>query len=272
MATPTSACGSPGAAGAPYAQRFDHSKIIAALAKSADPGTVRMIRVLHNWQELGENVIALQREGLPLHETPQKNFDHFVLREALAGLDEDAAIVDLGCGHTNTLCFLHALGFSNLRGIDLEFDRRIRAKRALLMLRERSLRPPYRLVRGDLTHTSLRSASQDVVVSISTIEHGVDIEQFLAEAARLLRSGGLLFVTTDYWENKIDTDGAQAFGLPWQIFSREQVIAMLCTARRFGLLPAESDEIPGCEDKPVIWQGRRYTFVAMLFRKCPLRR
>lgn len=231
-----------------------------------------MLRVIRNWQQIGENVIALQREGLPLHETPQKNFDHFLLREIVAGMDKDAAIVDLGCGRAHTLSFLHALGFSNLRGIDLALDRRARARQALLMLRERTLRPPYRLACGDLTRTSLRSASQDVALSISTIEHGVDVERFLAEAARVLRSGGLLFVTTDYWENKIDTDGAQAFGLPWQIFSREQIIAFLDTARRFGLLPAESGEIPACEDKPVFWQDRRYTFVAMLFRKCESRR
>jgi SAM-dependent methyltransferase len=210
----------------------------------------------------------MQREGLPLHETPQKNFDRFLPREIVIEMDKDAAIVDLGCGRAYALSFLHALGFSNFRGIDLALDRWARARQALVMLCERTLRPLYRLTRGDLTRTSLPSASQDVALSISTIEHGVNVQRFLAEAVRLLRSGGLLFVTTDHWENKIDTDGAQAFGLPWQIFSREQIIAPLNIARRFGLLPAESSEIPACEDKPVFWQGRRYTFVAMLFKKC----
>jgi hypothetical protein len=125
-----------------------------------------MLRVIRNWQQIGENMIALQREGLPLHETPQKNFDHFLLREIVAGMDKDAAIVDLGCGRAHTLSFLHALRFSNLRGIDLALDRWAHARQALLRLRERTLRPPYRLARGDLTRTSLRSASQDVALEL----------------------------------------------------------------------------------------------------------
>jgi hypothetical protein len=65
-----------------------------------------------------------------------------------------------------------------------------------LMLRERTWRPPFRLRRGDLTGTLLPSASCDMAISISTIEHGVDVERFLAEAAWILGAGGLLLVTT----------------------------------------------------------------------------
>lgn len=231
-----------------------------------------MIRVLRNWQELGEAVVALQREGLPLHETPQKNFDHYMLGHALAHLEKDAAIVDLGCGRGFTLNFLHALRFSNLRGIDWALDPHARATQIRIMLRNRTFRPPYHLARGDLTHTPLPSASQDVTISISTIEHGVDVEQFLAEAARILRPGGLLFVTTDYWENKIDTQGASAFGSPWQIFSRQEIVALVKAAEQFDLRVVENGGVPACEDKPVFWQGRCYTFVAMLFKKCESQR
>ena len=81
-----------------------------------------MIRVLSNWQEVGEAILDLQREGLPLHESPQKNFDHLVLRKTLATLDKGAAIVDLGCGGAHTLRFLHALRFRNISGIDLAIE------------------------------------------------------------------------------------------------------------------------------------------------------
>src|SRR5260370_19117383 len=162
-----------------------------------------MIRVLRNWEEVGEAVMSLQREGLPLHETPQKNFDHFLLRESVASVDRRARLVDLGCGSAFTLRFLHALGFSNLCGVDLVVDKRARARQALLMLREHTLRPPFRLCRGDLTTTPLSPASCDAVLSISTIEHGVDLERFLAESARILRIGGPLFLSTDYLQAKI---------------------------------------------------------------------
>src|SRR5262249_42233588 len=78
-------------------------------------------------------------------------------------------------------------------------------------------RSPYALYRGDLTRTTLPEGSQDIVLSISTIEHGVEVGQFLAEARRLLRPGGLLFVTTDYWEERLPTNGSvREFGLPWK--------------------------------------------------------
>lgn len=226
-----------------------------------------MIRVLRNWAEVGEAILDLQRAGLPLHETPQKNFDHFVLRAALAGVDTGARIVDLGCGRAFTLGFLHALGFSNLCGIDLALDRRARARQVLLMARERTLRRPFRLHRGDLARTPFKAGSFDFALSISTIEHGVDVESFLGEAARLLRPGGRLFLTTDYWEDKIDTDGARAFGLPWRIFSSGEIAALTAAAERFGLAPVGQSDTPACVDRPVFWQGCYYTFLAMLFSR-----
>ncbi|HEY6394215.1 MAG TPA: class I SAM-dependent methyltransferase [Candidatus Binataceae bacterium] len=226
-----------------------------------------MIKVLRNWQEVGEATLALQRAGLPLHETPQKNFDHFVLREALAGLRKDATIVDLGCGRANTLGFLHALRFTNLRGVDLVVERYARLRQAMLMLRERTTRRPFGLFRGDLTSTPLAPGSCDVAVSISTIEHGVDVERFLKEVARLLKPGGILFVTTDYWEDKIDTAGVHEFGLPWQIFSRDQIVALVQVAARVGLKPVANEDVPACAERPVFWHDCYYTFIAVLFRK-----
>lgn len=210
-----------------------------------------MIRVLGNWQEVGEAILNLQREGLPLHESPQKNFDHFILRKTLANVGKDAAIVDLGCGGVHTLPFLHSLRFRNISGVDLAIEWRTRGTQIKLMLRERTWRPPFRLPRGDLTGTLLPSASCDMAISISTIEHGVDTERFLAEVARVLRPAGLLFVTTDYWEEKIDTDGVEAFNLPWQIFSKEQVVELVKVAGRLGLKPVGTDDVPRCADTTV---------------------
>lgn len=227
-----------------------------------------MIRVLGNWQEVGEAVLTLQRAGLPLHQTPQKNFDHFTLRKALAMVSKDAMIVDLGCGGGFTLNFLHALQFWKISGLDLAIERRARVAQIKLMLRERTWQPPFHLRRGNLTSTSLPSGSCDVAISISTIEHGVDIELFLSEAARILRPGGLLFITTDYWEDKVDTDGVRAFGAPWQIFSKNQIAALIKSAGQRGLKPVESGDVPACRERPVFWQNRDYTFIAVLLKKC----
>lgn len=229
-----------------------------------------MIKVLQDWQELGECIETLQRDRLPLHITPQKNWDHFILRRALAGLEPGAPIADLGCGHGFTLEFLRRLGYHNLLGIDLSISWRLRARAALTMYRERSLTPPYRILRGSISESSIPASSISLAVSISTIEHGVDVDRFLADSFRILKPGAQLFITTDYWRDKIDLpDSIRAFGLPWRIFDRDQIGRVLDSAARIGFEPRENS-IPDCAGAPVAWQGLAYTFIALLLRKPPL--
>jgi SAM-dependent methyltransferase len=224
--------------------------------------------VLHGWEEIGEAILGLQRAGLPLHLTPQKNWDHWLLFKALTRITKDSPVADLGCGEGDTLRLLKAVGFQALEGVDFNISLLLRAGQALSMCRERTLHPPYRLHRSDLHETPLNGGAFGAVVSISTIEHGVDVPRFVREAGRLLRPGGLLFITTDYWEDKIGTsDAARAFGLPWKIFCRDEVVELVKTAEAVDLQPVTNGEIPACADRPVYWNNRAYTFIAMLFRK-----
>ena len=229
-----------------------------------------MIRVLHDWHEVGDSILALQRLGLPMHETPQKNWDHKILADALHGVDKRSRIVDLGCGDGHTLAFLYTMGFANVDGIDFRISWRLRLRCLATKWRARTLpwRQSLQLRKGDLTQTPFPAQSCDCAISMSTIEHGVDLESFFSEAARILKRGGLLLVTTDYWEKKIATDAAaRVYGLPWQIFSRNQVEGMILAAGAAGLALLEQTDIPRCATTPVLWQGVSYTFIAMLFRK-----
>ena len=228
-----------------------------------------MIAVLRDWRELGDCINALELEGLPLHSTAQKNWDHMMIRRILDAEDRNVAIVDLGCGEGGTLKFLRALGFVNRWGIDLAIGWRLLAHEARVMILERRLQPPYRLKRGSICASGLPSNGFGVALSVSTIEHGVDIDGFMAEAYRLLDERGVLIITTDYRHQKIDTsDSFRAFGLPWKIFDRDEVFAIVESARRAGFeLLAATDSIPLCESAPVVWQRRRFTFIGLAFRK-----
>jgi SAM-dependent methyltransferase len=214
-----------------------------------------MIQVLQSWQEVGEATMALQRRGLPTHITVQKNWDQVLLEQQLLDAPKQAAILDLGCGDCCTLKFLAALGFTNLSGIDLH-------------LPSSSSMLPYKLYQGDLMHTSFSEQTFDRAVSISVIEHGVDLKAFFQEAYRILKPGGTLFVTTDYWEDKVEVDAAiQPFGLAWQIFSKVQIQEATTIAQTCGFELQQGCNIPACVDKTVTWYDKDYTFIALTFRK-----
>lgn len=223
-----------------------------------------MIEVLSDWQTVQTVTEKLQQRGLPTHLTPQKNWDQALLAQLLEAIDYPAeetashrpiAILDMGCGDCCTLDFLAALGFTNLHGIDLH-------------LKAAPVSRPYQLFEGDLMRTPFANASYDVLTSISVIEHGVDLNAFFREAGRLLKPGGLLFVTTDYWETKIPIDSTiKPFGLSWQIFSREEIQEAIDLAQQHGLELIRETAFPACQDSPVSWYSHNYTFIALAFRK-----
>ena len=227
-----------------------------------------MIRVLQNWQEIGDSILTLQRAGLPAHHTAQKNWDHCLVYEMLAETSRDAMILDLGCGEGHTLSLLHSLGFKNVHGVDYGIGWRVRGRQLAAMRRERTIKPPFYLHRGDITRTRFSDNSCDIAISISTIEHGVDLDQFLTEVHRILKPGGRLLITTDYWEDKIATNGsALAFGLPWHVFSRDEMKELLSIASTVGFKSLSNSLIPSCAQKPVRWQNADYTFIAIQLEK-----
>jgi ubiquinone/menaquinone biosynthesis C-methylase UbiE len=136
------------------------------------------------------------------------------------------------------------------------------------MWRHRSLSPPFRLHAGDFTRTSFPDNSVDVAVSISAIEHGVDLKAFLKEVRRILSPQGCLVVTTDYWEEEIQTNPSlRAFGAPLKVFSRDDIEVFLRLAEENGLIPLESAAITPCVKRTVHWQQADYTFIALVLKR-----
>lgn len=122
--------------------------------------------------------------------------------------------------------------------------------------------------------TRLAISSFDAAILLSVIEHGVDLEKLFIELNRILTEGGLVYLSTDYWEETVD-NGASAVAsgscknkpLPWSIFDRSSVGRLLNTAEKFGFRVCGDGEIPPCENQPIFWQGHHYTFIAVEFEK-----
>jgi SAM-dependent methyltransferase len=226
-----------------------------------------MISVLKSWNEIGAAVQQLTRRGLPRHATTEKNWDHWKLISEMESLDRSAAIVDLGCGNLFALKMLRVAGFSNLLGVEKTFSLRTVAS----SLRDKWIRrhpAPIRLLRANIEALPLRDQSVDVCICISVIEHGVDLDRFFHEVARITRPGGRLFLTFDYWERSLPSNPAfKVYGLPWHVFSKDDVKEFLSMANSAGFKETSSEVDLSCSGPCVFWGGQEFTFMCCVFER-----
>lgn len=170
-------------------------------------------------------------------------------------LPRNAAILDLGANTSEILCVLHRLGFTDLTGVDVAAE---------------VARMPYasaiRYLCADFMRTGFAAASFDALTAISAIEHGYDGESLFRECARLLRPGGYLILSFDYWPEKIDTNGTLMYGMTWRIFSRHEALELIDTARSHGLEPTGTVDLDAA-DRVVRWGKWQYTFAWLALRK-----
>ena len=113
-----------------------------------------------------------------------------LLRRWIKGPWNSLAIVDLGCGG-GLLAETFAKEGAAVVGLDLGFHSLREARRHA---DERSL--PVRYVHGDARHCPISGESADVVLLADILEHIGDYRRALAEAARIAKPGGRIYVNT----------------------------------------------------------------------------
>jgi len=222
---------------------------------SALPSEVAATDVLSTRAEFEAAIAECRRLRLPLHIDPPKNWDALAATSTvLHQLGTDIRILDAGAErYSSMLPWLRLLGVRELVGNNLEFHRTVQ-------------HGPVRFEPGDITDTHYRDEWFDAITCMSVIEHGVPLDPFLAETARLLRPGGVLVVSTDYDQSPPDTTGMVAYGVPVKIFGPDDIRDIVDRAAVNGLelageLSLEHDE------RPVRWNsfGLNYTFIRMTF-------
>lgn len=165
------------------------------------------------------------------------------------------SILDLGCKDSGILPCLAVSGFKSLVGIDVD---------------QTIVRQPrfgcIRWLPADLYRNGFERHSFTAISAISTIEHGLDVEQLAGEISRLLRPGGLWIFSTDYHPVKLDTSWTRPFGMEWTIFSREEIRSLLATFERYDLTPLGGVSLEQ-HATPIHWMGRRYTFLRGALQK-----
>lgn len=213
--------------------------------------------VLKSQHEVDEALAQVRRLGLPQLAIDAKNWDSLAaLHAILAETKKSDPIFDAG-GDWNSviLPWLALYGYENLVMGNLEFEGSYK-------------RGPITFEYADLTATKYPANHFAGATCLSVIEHGVPLEAYFREMARIIRPGGLLITSTDYFETPVDTHGAKAYGASVHVFSRAEIEEALKLAESFGfdlVAPLDFDS----PEKVVAWpeHSLRYTFIVFTLRK-----
>jgi SAM-dependent methyltransferase len=177
------------------------------------------------------------------------------------------------------LPMLKRLGFRNLYGCDLVLRPRYKRNfmNTIYSLYKREYKPTVdmhndkhlKLSIQSLEETNYQSNTFDFVTSLSVIEHGVDIHKYFMEMNRILKKGGLLLTSTDYWLEKItNTKRVLSRGAPDKVFDRNEIEDAIAIGEKSGLKLIEPIDY-ACRDKVVHWDqtGLDYTFIFFAMKK-----
>lgn len=206
--------------------------------------------------ELGQAHTTCAAAGLRVPGDPHKAWDQAVVVGRLAELvGPEAQVLDVGCAYNRLLRNLADRGHRHLHGLDLQaWDPRA----------DDLAHPAIQYDTGDLLAAPYRDASFDAITSLSVLEHGCPPRAYVREMARLLKPGGVLLTTTDYWRWGLATalvPRRKTFGLPWTMQTPRRLRHLRDAAAEVGLRPAREWDF-ATDEAAVRWNGRSYTFFA----------
>jgi len=207
-----------------------------------------------------EQALAQVRKlGIVDHGDLPKNWDALAaLAVVLDHTNPTSAVLDAGAEYYSPLLpSLSLYGYQNLVGINLAFRKVVR-------------RGPIRYEPGDLTNTRFEPRTFDAITCLSVIEHGVDLDGYFREMARILKPRGILVTSTDYWPEPLSTGSATVYGCPVKIFTESEIRSALELSGRHGFELTGPVDL-SAEEKAVRWErvGLDFTYVTFCLRKRP---
>lgn len=206
-----------------------------------------------------EAVDVCKELHLPLHHDRPKNWDALgAVSVVVKTLGTDIRVLDAGAAsYSPVLPWLHMFGVHGLVGMNLEFEKTTFRGCGRV-----------RMEPGDITQTGYPDGFFDAITCMSVIEHGVPMGAFFREAARILRAGGLLVISTDYDRCPPDTTGKFAYGAPVKVFGPDEIqrLVEMATDHELELV---GDLMFDHKERPVHWRrtGLNYTFIRLSFLK-----
>jgi len=217
-------------------------------------------RALRSDTEVEAALGRLRALGLRLHGERAKNWDAYrAFAFILSHGSASSAVLDVGSEYYGVvLSWLRRYDYWKLYGCDLVFARPFRSH---------SIQWSHQ----DLHNTGYDSRTFDFISCLSVIEHGVDISRYLTEMHRLLKPGGFLITSTDFWCDPIDTRGLYPYGYDMaemKVFAPADIDQVVEQARATGLTLVGPVDYT-CEERVVHWRrvDRRFTFFLFVLQK-----
>ncbi len=177
-----------------------------------------------------------------------------------AALRPGERVLDVGCGHSIFPLYLAAAG-ARTTALDLDLDPRLDEALALGVAWQR----------GDVTAMPLPDRLFDAAFCISVIEHLPEelIPVALAELHRVLRPGGRLLLTTDFYDDaaaEIWYEGRdRRFRVDWGVFDESRLRRLILAAPGFRVEDALDLTVDWAAVKPRMrdYHGYPYTSVGV---------
>ncbi len=211
--------------------------------------------MLQSMAEINQCTEEIRNYGLIPHGLSCKNFDICRILYKIP----DGAFLDLGADGSFILQNLVHCGHEGLKyGIDL-------------LIEDKEI-GEIKYFKGDLMHTPFEDGMFQTLTCLSVVEHQVSYSELAKECGRLLKSGGQLFLTCDFWNPKVRTEGMKLYSLDWNILCKEDVEILVEEMAKVGL--KITSEIDWTLNEAVInpaycspVQGVSYTFGIFHFQK-----
>lgn len=210
---------------------------------------------LKSSEAVARSKTILGNSVLPIHVDGPKNWDNLVaVWQTVLTTDPVHPVMDVAAtAESAYLPGLRRLGYHDLVSINLD-EPNPRVEQGI------------RYMQGDCTSTVFPEDHFGFISCLSVIEHGVNLRDFFRESFRILKQGGHLLVSTDYWQDPVDTMGQKAFGAPVKVFTAGDAMDMIRTAQDAGFMVTGNVDLT-CDQRVVNWIGMDYTFINILFRK-----
>ncbi len=201
------------------------------------------------------DLLLARAPGAYLH--PGKRWEYPWALER-AGLIPGERVLDAGCGRSVFPLYLAALGV-RATALDLDLDPRLGEPLDL----------PVGWVPGDLTAMPLPDGAFDAVFCISVIEHLPEacIPVAMSELRRVLRPGGRLLLTTDFYDDataELWCEGPdRRFRVDWGVFDESRLSRFILEAPGFRVDGAVDLRVDWPAVKPRMRQYHGYPYTSV---------